>query len=162
MKNQMTFKAGDIVVTNFSNYQHWSLVTDKMCNKGKPKLISVTNRNGTVQEETWDEVTQGRHTYVTKLKIERPLHEVLQNARAQINKWVYSIESNNCEHFVKWSAGLEITSTQVKAVVVGGVAGVALVHILSDNPKLVHYLGSAFILGSLALATTRAIEDLSK
>lgn len=53
--------AGDIVVSNFDVYQHWSLVSDSLCEKGLPMLISATKRNGTVQEESWDVVTQGKY-----------------------------------------------------------------------------------------------------
>lgn len=98
-------KAGDIVVSNFSVYQHWSLVSDSLCGKGLPMLISATKRTGTVQEESWDIVTQGKHTYPAEISYDRPVSEVLEHARTQIGKWKYSVTDYNCEHFAKWATG---------------------------------------------------------
>jgi len=149
---------GDIVVTNFGGYQHWSLVTDKVCDQGKPMLISATKRNGTVQEEPWDTVTQGKETYVAEVAANKPIQQILSDARSQIGSWGYSLTSSNCEHFVKWATGLQASSTQVKAGVGGAVVGASLVGLLSDNPKLIKFLGGALLAGGIAVATTKAIE----
>jgi len=52
--------------------------------------------------------------------------DAILSARSQINKWAYSITSNNCEHFVKWVTGKEVTSLQVKASVGATLVGGAL------------------------------------
>ncbi|MXR68130.1 hypothetical protein GNT65_05505 [Shewanella sp. JBTF-M18] len=149
---------GDVVVTDFGIYQHWSFVSDAVCSKGKPMLISATKRNGTVKEETWDIVTQGKNTYITKVQQIKPIYEVLKTARSQIGKWTYSVESKNCEHFVKWASGLEVSSTQVVNTTAGLIAGAALVGVVAENPKFVHFVGGALLVGGIFLALTRASE----
>lgn len=150
--------AGDIVVSNFGIYQHWSIVSDSLCEKGLPMLISATQRNGTVQEESWDVVTQGKHTYPAKVNYARSVSEVLKLARSQIGKWKYSVTDRNCEHFAKWATGLEMSSTQVVAGATGAVLGASLVGLCSENPKFAKFLGGALALGSLAVLATKAVE----
>ena len=149
---------GNVVVTNFGAYQHWSLVSDKVCSVGKPMLISATRRTGTVMEEPWDSVTQNKVTYVVDISTGRPAKDVLRDARSQIGRWAYSVSVSNCEHFVKWASGLEVSSSQVKAGVGGAVAGAALVAGLSENPKLIKFLGGALLIGGLAIFAKRASE----
>ncbi len=155
---ELAVKPGDVVVTSFGVYQHWSLVSDRLCSAGKPMLISATQRNGTVREEPWDVVTQGETTYVADVTSSKPLQQILADARSQIGKWSYSITSKNCEHFVKWASGLQVTSKQVVAGVGGATAGVALVGLLSENPKPIKFLGGALFVGGLAVAATRAAK----
>ncbi|MDF9401348.1 lecithin retinol acyltransferase family protein [Vibrio sp. 1180_3] len=150
--------AGDIVVSNFGVYQHWSLVSDSFCEKGLPMLISATKRNGTVQEESWDVVTQGKHTYPAEVTYDRSVPEVLELARSQIGKWKYSLTDRNCEHFAKWATGLKVSSTQVVAGTAGAVLGAGLVGLCSENPKFAKFLGGAVALGGLAVLVTKAIE----
>lgn len=160
--NEIFVNAGDVVVTDFGIYQHWSLVSDQISPSGKPTLISATKRTGTVREEDWDTVTQGKRTYVAEVKLSYPVPIVLAQARTQIGKWVYSVTEKNCEHFVKWTTGLEVTSSQVKAGVGGAIAGATLVGMLSENPKFTKFLGGALILGGLAIAITNATAKNTK
>ncbi|EOY4517341.1 lecithin retinol acyltransferase family protein [Vibrio vulnificus] len=157
MKN-IVVSAGDVVVSDFGGYQHWSIVTDTFCSKGLPQLISATKRNGTVREEPWDVVTQGKHTYVADIKYDRPVSEVLRLSRSKIGSWVYSLTDNNCEHFAKWATGLKVSSTQVVAGVSGAAAGAALVGLCAENPKAAKLLGGAVVLGGLAVLAARAVE----
>ncbi|MGB0836266.1 MAG: lecithin retinol acyltransferase family protein [Psychrobium sp.] len=150
--------AGDIVVSDFGLYQHWSLVSDSLCEKGLPRLISATKRNGTVQEENWDVVTQGKRTYPAKITYNRPVTEVLELARSQIGEWKYSLADRNCEHFAKWATGLKMSSTQVVAGATGAVLGAGLVGLCSESPKFAKFLGGAFALGSLAVLASKAVE----
>ena len=152
---------GDVVVTDFGICQHWSFVSDAVCSRGKPMLISATKRNGTVKEETWDIVTQGKRTYITKTEKLKPALEILKAARSQIGKWKYSVESNNCEHFVKWASGLKVTSTQVVNTTVGAITGAVLIGTVAENPKFVHFVGGALLVGCIFLALTRAEEKAS-
>ncbi|MBB1315762.1 MULTISPECIES: lecithin retinol acyltransferase family protein [Aliivibrio] len=156
----ISVKPGDVLVSDFGVYQHWSIVTDKVCTKGTPLLISATQRNGTVQEEPWHDVTQGKKTYVTNAKFSKPISEVLSDARSQIGLWPYSVTSKNCEHFVKWATGLKVTSTQVTAGVVGAGAGIALVGLCSENPKFAKFLGWSILLGGLAVLGAKAVEKV--
>jgi hypothetical protein len=151
-------KPGDIIVTNYGTYQHWSLVSDRIGSDNKLMLISATKRLGTVAEELWDTVVKGKTTYVVDAQFEAPTRAVLERARSQIGKWKYELTSNNCEHFVKWSAGIEVSSTQVKAFGTGALLGVAGVAAFSDDPKLIKFLGGALLLGGIAVMAAKAIE----
>ena len=154
----LNVKPGDVVATNFGVYQHWSLVTDKYCDSEKPMLISATKRNGSVQEELWDVVTGGKYTYVVEAKHDKTIKEVLILARSQIGKWSYSVANNNCEHFVKWSTGLKISSTQVTNGVGGLAVGAAIVGIVSEKPTILKFLGGALLIAGMAIAVTKAVE----
>ena len=44
-------KTGAAVITDFGPYDHYSIVSDRLGQDGKPMLISHTQRNGTVKEE---------------------------------------------------------------------------------------------------------------
>jgi len=158
--NTIEVKAGDVVVSDFGVYQHWSLVSDKLCNSGLPMLISATDRNDTVKEETWNKVTKGKKTYVADVSYSHTISDVLRKARSQIGIWSYSVSEKNCEHFIKWATGLEVTSTQVKAGVGGAIAGIAIVGLVAEKPNLLKILGSALLLGVIALATSKANEKV--
>ena len=156
--NSVVVKAGDVVVTQFGVYQHWSLVSDRVCSLGKYMLISATKRTGTVQEESWDDVTQGKHTYLAVSNSEKSISQTLQDARTQIGNWTYSVTDHNCEHFVKWSSGLKVSSTQAKSGIGGAVVGAVAVATLAENPKAIKILGGAVLLGGLALMLSKAVE----
>jgi hypothetical protein len=149
------FNAGDIVVTDFGVYQHWSLVSDALCKNGLPMLISATKRNGTVQEEPWAVVTQGKHTYIAKKESQYSVMHTLQQARSQIGKWKYSLLDNNCEHFVKWATGLKVSSTQVVAGRSGAVLGFGLVGVFAEKPQFAKLLGWGFLLAGFAILATK-------
>lgn len=158
----LAVKAGDVVVTQFGMYQHWSIVSDRLCGLGKNMLISATKRTGTVQEESWDYVTQGKYTYVVALDTNKSISQILANARSQIGKWVYSVTSNNCEHFVKWSLEKDVSSTQVKAFVGGAIAGGIAVATLAEKPKTIKILSGAVLGAGLAVLATKAEEDKTR
>ena len=154
----LVVQAGDVVVTQFGIYQHWSLVSDKYCSLGKNMLISATKRTGTVNEEPWDDVTQGKHTYVAVSNTEKSIPQILLDARSQIGSWAYSVTDNNCEHFVKWCSGLKVSSSQVKAGVAGAVVGAAAVAALAENPKAFKILGGAALMAGLVIMASKAGE----
>lgn len=151
-------KAGDVVVTNFGVYQHWSLVSDLTCEEGMPMLISATKRNGTVKEEPWGVVTQGKHTYVANVSYPYSVSEVLKFARSKIDNWTYSVTSNNCEHFVNSVTKLKPSSKQVVAATSGAAIGAAFVGMCSENPKAVKFLGWSLAIAGLAVMLTKASE----
>lgn len=155
-------KPGDVVVSQFGPYQHWSIVSDKMCSMGKYMLISATKRTGTVAEETWDTVTQGKTTYVANITSNKPIISILADARSQIGKWAYSVSSKNCEHFAKWSSGLEFSSTQVKAGVGGAVTGAAAIALLAENPNAIKILSGAIVLAGIAVLAAKTTDKYAK
>lgn len=156
--NKLEAQVGDVVVTTFGMYQHWSLVSDRFCSLGKNMLISATKRTGTVREEPWDDVTQGKHTYIAVTHSEKPTLQILSDARSQIGNWVYSVTDNNCEHFAKWSSGLKVSSSQVKAGIGGAAIGAIAVAALADNPKTTKIIGGAVLLAGIVLMASKATE----
>lgn len=147
---------GDVVVTKFGLYEHWSLVSDRVCERGKPMLISATQRNGTVQEESWDKTTENKPTSVVSIGSIKETVDVLRDARSMIGEWQYSLTSQNCEHFVKWALGLKVESVQVKNVVAAGLFGLAMAYIFK-RPKLV----TTALVAGVALASTTALNKSS-
>lgn len=156
--NTLNINPGDVVATDYDFYQHLSVVSDTVDETGKFKLISATKRTGTVKEESWDLVTQGKSSYVAEIKTNHSTQEILIKAKSKIDLWSYSVLNNNCEHFIKWVNGLEITSAQVKSGVIGGVAGIALAKTLSEKPSFLKLFGGAVIVGGVAVALTRVSE----
>ena len=59
---------------------------------------------------------------------------------------------------MKWSAGLKVSPSQVKAGVGGAVAGVALVGVVSENPKLYKYVGIGLLAAGLGVLIVKAVE----
>ena len=82
----------------------------------------------------------------------------LRLARSQIGKWQYCLAKTNCEHFVKWATGLNVSSTQVVAGTTGAVLGAGLVGTYVENPKFARFLGAIVTLGGLAILATKAAE----
>lgn len=136
-------KPGDIVVSDFDLYEHYSVVSDEISTDGKPFLISATKRNGTVKEEPWDIATQGKYTYLSDKQSNLSVAEILKNARSQIGKWSYSVRTSNCEHFSNWCLGLKVSSTQVVGVSTGAVGSALLVKCCVDDPKPLDYILAA-------------------
>lgn len=80
-------------------YEHLALISDRFY-QGKPMLISNTYRNGTVAEEPWDTVVEGRSYKVLPIFSQEPEYQILSRARMAIGNVKYSLSSYNCEHFV--------------------------------------------------------------
>ena len=156
--NSLEVQPGDLVVTQFGVYQHWSLVSDRLCSLGKNMLISATKRTGTVAEEPWDDVTQGKYTYVAVSNSEKPVSQIISDARSQVGQWAYSLTDSNCEHFVKWSSGLKISSSQLKAGAGGAAIGALAVAALAEKPEAIKILGGAVLLAGIAVMASKAIE----
>ena len=57
-----------VVIVYMGLYQHWALLSDRT-RDGKPMLISNTRRNGTVKEESWDQVVGNRQFKVHYIQI---------------------------------------------------------------------------------------------
>ncbi|WP_240001216.1 lecithin retinol acyltransferase family protein [Photobacterium kishitanii] len=154
-------KPGDIVVSDFDLYEHYSVVSDKISTDGKPFLISATKRNGTVKEEPWDIATQEKYTYLSDKQSNLSVAEILSNARSQIGKWRYSLIDSNCEHFSNWCLGLKVSSTQIVGASVGAVGGALLVKCCVEDPKPLDYLFGVVTLGFLGVSCSKAQPKLS-
>ncbi|PSV11671.1 hypothetical protein C0W59_19255 [Photobacterium kishitanii] len=159
--NMQSIKAGDIVVSDFDLYEHYSVVSDEISTDGKPLLISATQRHGTVKEETWDVATQGKDTFLANKQSNLSVAEILNNARSQIDKWHYSVISSNCEHFSNWCLGLKVSSTQIVGASVGAVGGALLVKCCVEDPKPLDYLFGVVTLGFLGVSCSKAQPKLS-
>lgn len=147
---------GDVVVTKFGLYEHWSLVSDRVCENGEPMLISATQRNGTVREESWEKTTENKHTSVVNIESTKEAIDILKDARFMIGEWKYSLTNRNCEHFVKWALGLRVESVQVKNTLAAGLLGFALAYAFK-RPKLV----VAALAAGVALGSTKALKKSS-
>ena len=156
--NALNAKPGDIIVSQFNMYQHYSIVSDQLCESGTNMLISATKRNGTVREERWEVVTQGKRSYIVNVKADLAPSIVIDNARAMINKWRYCLTSNNCEHFANWAIGLSKHSTQVAASTGVGFTVASLIAMASDKPNLAKVFGLGALLGCGALLLAKAKE----
>ncbi|MCM0147188.1 lecithin retinol acyltransferase family protein [Photobacterium galatheae] len=157
-----TIKPGDVLVSNFTfgpfPYQHWSLVSDRKCPEGYYMLISASERTGTVREETVKLVTQGAQTYIADIRLQRPIEEVIANARKQIDIWKYSVTERNCEQFLNFVAGLGLTSGQVKAGAVFGAIGGTATALLSEKPTWFKILGMAVACAGVGVAASKATK----
>ena len=68
---------------------------------GKPSLISASSRLGTVMEESWDAVVQGREIRLVRFPGSwADGAEIVEKARQFIGVWEYNLFTRNCEHFV--------------------------------------------------------------
>lgn len=159
---KLNVKPGDVVVTNFGLYQHWSIVSDSICSEGYYKLISASQRSGTVKEEPWHITTAGKETYVVDHKADLPVSEILENARSQIDEWDYSVARRNCEHFVNWTTKSELSSKQVSAAFNGAATGITIVAAIARTPAMFPLLGGAIAFGMFAVLITNATKKKDK
>lgn len=81
-------------------YKHWALLSERT-HQGRPLLISNTLRNGTVKEETWDQVVGHRPYKIITLQTGTPAYIILAKARGAIDQVKYDLIQYNCEHFVR-------------------------------------------------------------
>ena len=160
-----TWKAGSIVATSFSAlgclpYEHFSIVSDKVGEDGFPMLISARKKTGTVREELWTVVTGGNETRLVERTYDcMKASQVLVKARAMINKWEYSVESRNCEHFVSLVISGHLSSKQIKYGFAGGTLGVVAVAtsdlLNNTRSKTIVYVGLGLALATLGVYYAR-------
>ena len=153
-----TLQPGQLILTSFGNYEHMSIVSDCRCNDGKPMLISATARTGTVKEEPYDTVVNGRKTGLAPQQPTLPLHQVLLNARSKIGKWRYGFATRNCEVFACWAAGLKITSRQINGTLCGAAFALTTVKIVSEKPNLPLLALAGIFGGVIGLASTQVLR----
>ena len=107
------YSTGAIVKVLMGAYNHYAVISDKFDN-GKPMLISLSARQGTVCEETWDYCVKNRKVVLSPVQGDLQPHQVIQRARSKLGKIKYNPLSRNCEHFARWSHGLRVESKQVQ------------------------------------------------
>lgn len=125
--NSTNYKPGMPVKISCLGYSHYAIVSDRYCVRGKPKLISLSRRTGTVLEEPWDDVVRGRRVTPSFLQSALAPEKVLARAKNQIGVRKYNLLSSNCEHFVRESLGLRSSSRQIEIAAGAGLSTLLLV-----------------------------------
>ncbi|MBF4353811.1 lecithin retinol acyltransferase family protein, partial [Vibrio anguillarum] len=118
----------------------------------------ASERTGTVKEEKVGVVTQGAKTYLADINLPVPVELAIQNARAQVDVWKYSVTDRNCEQFINFVLGLGITSKQVKTGVALGATGALATVLLSEKPTWFKILGVAVACAGVGVASAKAVE----
>lgn len=111
---------GSVLDVDFGVFRH-RVIASFLGGDGKPHLISATARTGTVLEEPWDIVTQGRGVFLISVPDSPAVAlDVIARARQHVRRWRYDLIGSNCEHFVSlvlegratspqlWAAGLSL------------------------------------------------------
>ena len=118
------YSTGAIVKVLMGVYNHYAVVSDRYDN-GKPMLISLSAKQGTVCEEAWDYCVENRKVVLSPVQGNLQPHQVVQRARSKLGKIKYSPLSRNCEHFARWAHDLKVESKQVQgALFITGVISV--------------------------------------
>lgn len=126
---------GDIIAVDCKTFTHYAVTSNVIGKDGFHRLIGASQRTGTVREEDWSTVVGHRQIkIITNPGILSP-EQILTKARSQISRWIYSLTSNNCEHFVNWSLGLPKNSKQVTSAVLFGSLAYAAVYALASDGK---------------------------
>ena len=155
MIGEKGFRPGDLIITNYGTYGHYSVVSDKKCHLGRWMLISATARTNTVKEEPYSDVVCGRPTRLAQHQPMLPVSEVLHRARSQIGKWDYRLWTQNCEHFANWAAGLERSSPQVKSAIIGAATFAGSTAMIVKKPNLTLLLGVGIVGGLVGLSAAQ-------
>ena len=121
-----------VVIVYMGLYQHWALLSDRTKN-GKPMLISNTRRNGTVKEESWDQVVGNRQFEVHNIQISTSPSLILARARGCIDRVKYDLLQYNCEHFVREIITGIAKSTQIKQFLAIGSLAAGAIYLMSKN-----------------------------
>jgi len=107
------YSTGAIVKVLMGAYGHYAVVSDRYDN-GKPMLISLSARQGTVCEEAWDYCAGNRKVVLSSVQGDLHPHQVVERARSKLGGIKYSLLSRNCEHFARWTHDLKVESKQVQ------------------------------------------------
>ena len=107
------YSTGAIVKVLMGAYDHYAVVSDRY-DGGKPMLISLSARQGTVCEEAWDYCAGNRKVVLSPVQGDLHPHQVVQRARSKLGRIKYSLLTRNCEHFARWAHDLKVESKQVQ------------------------------------------------
>lgn len=117
------YSVGAIIKIRMSAYYHYAVVSDRYYN-GKPMLISLSARQGTVCEEDWDYCVGDRKVVLSDVQGGMHPQQVVHRARSQIGVIKYNLLGRNCEHFARWVHELKVESKQVQgALLAAGLVG---------------------------------------
>lgn len=120
---QIKYSPGSVLSIRYPLYKHFAIVSDQSTN-GKPNLISLSYRTGTVCEEAWDTVVDGRPIEPSSIMGNYSSELILKRTRQYIqNNLRYSLLKFNCEHFVRLAHGLPVESKQVQRTITGAIFG---------------------------------------
>lgn len=110
---------GSVLDIDFGLFRH-RVIASFLGVDGKPHLISATARTGTVLEEPWDIVTQGREVNLIAVPDTPAMAlEVIGRARQHIRQWRYDLFGSNCEHFVSLILQGRASSPQLWVATIG-------------------------------------------
>lgn len=113
---------GSVLDIDFGPFRH-RVIASHLAWDGKPALISATARTGTVLEEPWDVVVQGRVvTLISIPESEATGLGLVMRARRYVRQWRYNLFDSNCEHFVSMVLEGKPTSPQLWAATLSLVA----------------------------------------
>ena len=115
----MEYRAGQVIKIGWYGYCHYAVVSDRR-HADKPMLISHSRRTGTVEEEPWDAVVQGKRVRASRLRSGLEHSEVVRRARSQVGERRYHLLKDNCEHFARESLGLPPKSRQLQGAAASG------------------------------------------
>lgn len=119
------FSPGTPVKIGRIGYCHYAIVSDRW-HGGKPMLISLSYRVGTVAEEPWDRVAAGRAVRPSELTSMLEPDQVLARARSHLGDRRYHLLKDNCEHFVHDALGLRPRSRQLEMAAGAGATALVL------------------------------------
>ena len=147
--SQDFFPAGLPVRIGRHGYCHYAIVSDRSLG-GKPMLISLSYRTGTVAEEAWDEAVRGREVTPSGFRSELDPEEIVGRARSHLGQRSYHLITNNCEHFVCDALGLPPRSRQLEAAAGAGVGALLFaLRLARGHPLIAIAAGAAgMLLGS--------------
>lgn len=116
------FLYGTVLAVRVGPFWHVGILSEPTGIFGA-RAISCSRRRGGVTEESILEFSQGSEVIDRGYPSSLPPELVLWRARSRLGA-PWKLLSANCEHFVAWCHGLEVTSPQLRAA--GVFAGAAL------------------------------------
>lgn len=127
------YASGAMIQIIHGLYSHYAIVSDRSC-AGKPMLISLSSKTGTVTEESWQDCIGNRDVSLAREQGRISPNQVLDNARSAIGKLRYNLFTGNCEHFARWTHDLKIDSRQIR-VVLWSFAVLAAIYLLHKTSR---------------------------
>src|SRR5262249_33360744 len=85
---------------------------------------------GPIARTTLEEFSGGSEIEVVEYENPFPRDEIINRAKSRLEEKDYGIFANNCEHFATWCVTGNPQSTQVRAFLIGGLAGLKLANLI--------------------------------
>lgn len=113
-----------IIAIKIFNAWHYAIVATDML--GNITLVSFRGEKNRITEEPWHEVVGDRKwRYATEIQPAVTYPTMINHARSLIGFSGYNLLKRNCEHFVRWAAGLKVESIQVQnALAIGTIIAI--------------------------------------